>query len=269
MINFLLATLFDIKEDVKRNVKEETPQTDAVRHLNPRALILKRQARDKIVPNIPLAFNYKRERKREENPIMKIKRFVQKMSSTESEKRNKKSANETKGIFLKEKSHGKRESAITTITTTTNSEMENKSQGTLGSIGDEQQPAENIIKTFKTENTSLPSISVRRFHDKLNSSKNSSSGSSGEEETDEQRQRNTRSLTAGGVATRKINEQSRKSLSENNKPPIITRNALYERAVPFEEVKSLEIVRRALTDEQFEKLKFLDDQKVSHVSFCL
>ena len=83
--SFISATIFDIKK-VKRDIQEEEHRQTEIKkeekRYNPRAVILKRQARDKIVLNIPLPFNNLK------SPITKVKRFVKKIQLTEKRNEN-------------------------------------------------------------------------------------------------------------------------------------------------------------------------------------
>lgn len=270
-----------MKRSDETDNQPQRPATTTTRHLNPRALILKRQARDKIVPNIKSTFNSNNDNqnKREtesrpgiENTIMKIKRFVQNVSTSERHvESNGKFANEAEKTAQKS-------TTVNALTRDLNKNEENvhqqqQHQGTTGSIGDEQEeePNARIKRFFKAESSTVPSISNeeeekarRSIKEKKNSSHIFSSPIDSKDTDDDTRQRNTRSLTIDdSVATNTHRGNSGKTLPQNAVPITTSHNALYERAVPFEEVKSLEIVRRALTDKQFEKLKFLDDQKVS------
>ena len=191
----LLATIFDITKQ-KREDTEHSP------HLNPRAVILKRQARDRIVPNIPLPFNNihgNTTSKQNQDPIMKVKRFVKNIKNEHDKIRKPDRVN-----------------AI-------------KKENTIGMIGDEQDSTRSIIDSTRSiidTNSSTPMTNKTKKREIV---------------------RDARSVPE---------EQLSKLDAET------TRNDIYKKAVPFEELKSLDIVKRALNEEQFNRLRFLDDEKV-------
>lgn len=166
--------------------------------MNPRAVILKRQARDKIVPNIPLPFNKihsNTKNKLNLDPIVKAKRFVKNIQNLN---------------FNQHKHDQEHKSAQLNIP--------KKKEGI---IGDERESTPSIIE--RISNT----ISKKT--------------------TKQEIVRDARSVPE---------EQPNKGATETN------RNDIYAKTIPFEELKSLDIVKRALSEEQFNRLRFLDDEKV-------
>eukprot|EP00111_Clytia_hemisphaerica_P017539 TCONS_00051925-protein len=222
-----LATIFDIKK-FKREIKEEehkqTEDKKEHQRYNPRAVILKRQARDRVVPNIPLPFL--------KSPITKVRRFVKKIQLAEKvgqpqDKHNQEPIRKSKVITVKSKNKTENRTQRKTIIVAPNilssiikqQEVKQEPVGKIGSIGDEQ-----TATLSKKNQTST--------------------------EGDKQVERASRSVSEESIDSTK----GKKIISTQ-------RNELYGKTIPFEELKSLDIVRRALTDEQFNRLRFLDDQK--------
>lgn len=266
--NFLLvsATLLDIK-DAKRSIsneveieKEKEHNGQKIqRHINPRALILKRQARDKIVPNIPLVFVHQQQNRQQEiddpkvsrdpanNSIAKIKRFVQHTMNDKRTVLNKDrkdvGVNRERGM-IQRKINTENDQEENTVKR--NASDLNESVGVAGNIGDEQTHYDKA--RIEDSNQTVENIS-------------NVGTEANEENGDSARQRRTRSLLSDGNS-RSLKHSLEEKRRKNNKNSTTSRDSVYERAVPFEELKSIDVVRKALTGDQFQKLKFIDDQKV-------